>query len=186
MTYEVSMTIGKGSMTRFVLATLMLAVLAGCGGRDEDPNLLNIRQPRSEGPDEFAVLPTKPLEMPGDNTLPAPTPGGSNRTDPTPQADTAAALGGNAGVLARPSGDGALIAYTGRHGRNPNIREELAAADLEYRRNNDGRLLERVFNVNVYFEAYEEMSLDQYRELERLRRAGIRTSAAPPDPTLEE
>jgi len=128
------MTIGNGFMTRLTLAIAMLVALVGCGGGDADPNLLNIRQPRSEGPDEFAVLPTKPLEMPADRSLPPPTPGGTNRTDPTPQADATAALGGNATVLNRPSGDGALIAYTGRHGRNPQIREQLAAADLEFRR----------------------------------------------------
>lgn len=173
-------------MIRLVFSLAALVALAGCGGGDKEPNLLNIQQPRSEGPDEFAVLPTKPLEMPSDRSLPPPTPGGTNRTDPTPQADATAALGGNAAVLNRPSGDRALIAYTGRHGRDPQIREELAAADLEFRRRNDGRLLERIFNANVYFDAYEEMELDQYRELERLRRAGIRTSAAPPDPELDQ
>ena len=174
-------------MTRATLAMALLAALSACGGRDAEPNLLNIRQPRSEGPDEFAILPTKPLQVPQDRAaLPPPTPGGTNLTDPTPQADATLALGGNAGVLSRPSGDGALIAYTGRNGVSPRIREELAAADLEFRRKNDGRLLERLFNSNVYFDAYEQMELDQYRELERLRRAGIRTSAAPPDPELEE
>jgi hypothetical protein len=78
------------------------------------------------------------------------------------------------------------VAYAGRYGVDPRIRPSLAAADLEFRRQNDGRLLERLFNVNVYFRAYETMSLDQHRELRRLRRAGIRTSAAPPDPALEE
>jgi hypothetical protein len=47
---------------------------------------------------------------------------------------------------------------------------------------NDGRLLERLFNVNVYFKAYRSQELDQYLELQRLRRLGIRTPAAPPDP----
>ena len=171
---------------RFGLVFLMLG-LAACSGRDEDPNLLNIKQPRAEGPDEFAVLPTKPLELPGDvTTLPDPTPGGVNRTDPTPQADAAAALGGNAAVLSRGSSDRALLAYTGRNGVDPNIREDLAAADLEFRRRNDGRLLERIFNVNVYFRAYEEMELDQYEELRRLRRLGIRTSAVPPEPVQDQ
>ena len=172
-------------VTRMASMTLLLlGLLAGCGGGA--PDLVTLR-PNEPGPDEFSVLPGKPLQSPpGFSELPPPTPGGTNRTDPTPQADATAALGGNATVLNRPLGDGALIAYTGLHGRNPQIREQLAAADLECRRRNDGRLLERIFNVNVYFDAYEEMSLDQYRELERLRRAGIRTSAAPPDPALEE
>ena len=64
------------------------------------------------------------------------------------------------------------MAYATRYGVDPDIRPELAAADLEYRRDNRGRILERLFDVNVYFRAYERMELDQYAELERLRRAG--------------
>ncbi len=171
-------------MTRVITIFGMLLMLAACGGGDAEPNLLNIKQPRAEGPDEFAVLPTKPLEIPQDlASLPSPTPGGRNLTDPTPEADAYAALGGNAEVLARRSNDGALLSHTRRFGVDPQIRQDLAAADLEFRRQNDGRLLERLFNVNVYFRAYEEMELDQYAELERLRRAGIRTPAVPPEQT---
>ncbi len=173
-------------MRRSLLVMSVLVGLSACGTADE-PNLLNISRPRNQGPDEFAILPTKPLELPEDlAALPSPTPGGANRTDQTPQADAYAALGGNAAALSRASSDGALLAHSRRFGVDPDIRAELAAADLEFRRENDGRLLERLFNVNVYFRAYEEMSLDQYRELERLRRAGIRTSAVPPDPALDE
>ncbi len=165
-----------------VLASLIFVTACSRG----DPELLNIRQPRGEGPDEFSVLPLKPLEMPEDlAALPDPTPGGANRTDPSPEADLAQALGGNIEVLTRGGTDGALLAYTTRYGVSPNIRAALAAEDLEYRRQNDGRLLERLFNVNVYFRAYEPQSLDQYAELERLRRAGIRTSAVPPQPLPE-
>jgi hypothetical protein len=173
-------------MHRLLIMTTAMMVLAACGGSDE-PNLLNISQPRSEGPDEFAILPAKPLEMPQDMAaLPEPTPGGTNLTDPTPVADATIALGGNPEALTRRSADGALVAYAGRYGVDSAIRAELAAADLEYRRQNDGRLLERLFNVNVYFRAYEPLALDQYAELERLRRAGIRTSAVPPDPAADE
>ncbi|MEO1536907.1 MAG: DUF3035 domain-containing protein [Pseudomonadota bacterium] len=172
-------------MRRSILVTVVLTGLAACGG-SEDPKLLNISQSRGEGPDEFTVLPTKPLTIPQDlAALPDPTPGGANRTDPTPEADAIAALGGDAAVLSRGSTDGALLAYARRFGVDPDIRADLAADDLAFRRANDGRLLERLFNVNVYFRAYEEMSLDQYRELERLRRAGVRTSAVPPDPAAD-
>lgn len=167
-------------MLRAIVILGMLA-LAACG-RDEDPELMNIRQDRADGPDEFSILPTKPLEIPQDlASLPAPTPGGVNRTDPTPEADVAIALGGNPTVLSRASTDGALLAQAGRYGVAPNIREELAAADLEFRRRNNGLLLERLLNVSVYFQAYEDMELDQRAELERLRRAGIRTSGVPPE-----
>ena len=161
-------------------ATLMLA---GCAN-DREPQLMNITQP-GDGPDEFAILPARPLEMPQDLAqLPAPTPGGANRTDVQPQADAIAALGGNsAAAVARGSGfpaaDGALVASASRYGVTPGIRETLAAEDLEFRRQNDGRLLERLFNANVYFRAYAPLSLDQQAELDRWRARGVRNVSAP-------
>ncbi|MCV6593538.1 MAG: DUF3035 domain-containing protein [Silicimonas sp.] len=170
-------------MVRRVLILGLALALSACS---DDGGLLNIKQQPGEGPDEFAVLPTKPLEMPEDmGALPEPTPGGINRTDPTPEVDVAAALGGNAAVLSRASNDGALLAHAGRFGTSPNIRATLAAEDRAFREDNQGRVLERLFDVNVYFRAYEFMSLDQYAELERMRRAGIRTPAVPPDPALQ-
>lgn len=163
---------------RIGLAALALATLTACG--EKTPTLFNLRS-ADRTPDEFAILPTRPLETPTDlAALPQPTPGGVNRTDPQPQAEAIAALGGN---IDRGAGaDGGLIATVSRYGVQGNIRDQLAAEDLEYRRENDGRLLERLFNVNVYFDAYKKQSLDQHAELERLRRAGVRTVAAPPDP----
>jgi hypothetical protein len=163
-----------------------MALLAACGRGDREPQLLNIR---SATPDEFSILPTRPLEQPQDYaSLPEPTPGGRNLVDPTPKEDAVAVLGGNPAALSRagiPAGDAALVAHAGRFGVSPAIRPELAAADLEYRRRNDGRLLERVFNVNVYFRAYERLSLDQHAELERWRQLGVRTPSAPPDPEID-
>ncbi|MCR8724883.1 DUF3035 domain-containing protein [Frigidibacter sp. ROC022] len=167
------------------LALLLAAVLtvSACSG-DKEPRLLNIKS--TQGPDEFSILPGKPLQAPPDfATLPEPTPGGSNLTDPTPDQDAVAALGGNPSVLTRsgiPAADTGLLNHAGRYGIQAGIRDELAAADLEYRRKNDGRLLERLFNVNVYFKAYRPYELDQYAELARLRRLGLKTPAAPPDP----
>ncbi len=164
---------------------VLLFVLAACGGNDA-PNLLNVGE-TTDGPDEFAVLPTKPLQLPDDlAALPAPTPGGGNLSDPTPQADAVAALGGRPGASVGSAGDGALVSYAGRFGVTPAIRETLAAEDLAYRRANNARLLERLFNTNVYFRAYEAQTLDSYRELERMRRAGIRTPSAPPSPSAAE
>ena len=61
-------------------------------------------------------------------------------------------------------------------------RRTLAAEDLEFRRDHNPKLLERLFAVNVYFTAYAPMSLDQYAELARFRAAGVLTPAAPPEP----
>lgn len=142
---------------------------------------MNVRS-STNGPDEFAILPPKPLEMPESLAeLPVPTPGGTSRTDPTPNEDAIIALGGKsqAGRGISP-GDGALLAQATRYGTQADIRQTLAAEDLEYRRKNDGRLLERVFSVNVYFRAYAPMSLDQHAELARWRRAGAGNPSAPP------
>ncbi len=159
------------------------AVLGACGSSDQ-PRLLNLRA-SGPGPDEFGVLPSKPLEIPASiGALPAPTPGGRNLTDPTPNADAVAALGGRAGAGSPPAADGALLASATRYGTDPAIRPRLASADLAYRQANDGRLLERIFNVNVYYKAYAPLALNQYAELERWRRLGVRTNGAPPPPVI--
>lgn len=160
-----------------ILFGICAAMALSACDRNKEPSLLNIKS-QQEGPDEFSILPSKPLTLPDDfSALPEPTRGGSNRTDVTPLADATRALGGNPDAGIR---DGGLVNYASRYGVAPGIRSALAAEDLEYRRKNDGRLLERVFNVNVYFKAYRKQSLDQYAELERLRRLGVRTSSAPP------
>ncbi len=164
---------------RRTTALVALSLVAACA-RGGDPDLLNFG-PNLDGPDEFLILPTKPLETPADlDALPPPAPGTANLVDPEPQADAVAALGGRPGVLARPSTDGPLLTYAGRNGVDPTVRTDLAAADLAYRQSNRGRLLERLFGVNRYFTAYGAQSLDQRRALERARAAGIRTPAAPP------
>ena len=169
------MLTGKG-----VLAAA-IAVLALSACDSGEPRLMNL-QATGNGPDEFAILPPKPLELPKDLTaLPEPTLGGANLTDPTPEADAVAALGGRLregqGV---PAGDAALVNHSARYGRSASIRPDLAAEDLEFRRDNKGRILERIFNVNVYFKAYSEQSLDQQAELKRWRARGARNVSAPP------
>ena len=160
-----------------LLGATLIALVACSSGT---PELMNLRNDE-EGPDEFAVLPTAPLEIPENMaSLPEPTPGAPNRVDPNPEADAIAALGGNA---ARASGAGTgLVTYATRFGVGGDIRPVLAAEDEEFRRRNDGRILERMFGTNVYFEAYRRQSLDRYAELERLRRLGVRTPSAPPAP----
>ena len=165
------------------IAGAALLMLAACGGGKDVPNLMNVRS-ETNGPDEFSILPPKPLELPEDlAALPEPTPGGENLTDPRPFDDAIVALGGKPQATGGvPAGDGALYSYATRKGVTAGIRQTLAAEDLEFRQKNDGRLLERIFNVNVYFKAYRKQSLDQYAELERWRRAGARTPSAPPNP----
>jgi hypothetical protein len=160
------------------VAGLAILALAACGS-NRPPELMNLTS-STNGPDEFAILPPKALEMPESLTdLPEPTPGGTSLTDPRPKDDAVAALGGRPGAGA--GGDAGLMNHTGRYGRAAGIRDQLAAEDLEFRSKNRGRPLERLFNVNVYFRAYRKQSLDQHAELQRWRRAGARNPSAPPE-----
>lgn len=165
------------------IAGASLLMVAGCGGwREKPPHLMHLRS-TTDGPDEFSIVPPKPLEMPEDlAALPEPTLGGENRTDQHPKDDAIAALGGKPRVASAkvPASDGALLAYAGRSGVASDIRPTLAEEDLEYRRKNNGRLLERLFGTNVYYRAYNKQSLNQQAELERWRVAGAATPSAPP------
>jgi Protein of unknown function (DUF3035) len=176
------MQAGKG---RAIIAVATMITLAACGGKG-DPQLMNLRS--GPGPDEFAIVPPKPLELPENLAeLPDPTPGGFNRTDQNPEADAAIALGGNPSAAGGiPAGDAALYAHAGRFGLDGGIRATLAAEDLEFRRDNNGRVLERLFNVNVYYKAYRKQRLDQQAELARWRAVGVRNPSAPPRKPDEE
>ncbi|WP_420798322.1 DUF3035 domain-containing protein [Meridianimarinicoccus roseus] len=163
------------------LFLLVPALLAACGGGT--PSLMNFASTRE--PNEFLVVPAKPLETPPEGAaLPRPAPGTANRADATPLDDAVAALGGNPAARradgAIPGGDGALVNHVSRYGRDPQIRATLAEQDLAFRLANPGRVMERLFNVNRYFDIYDRQSLDQQAEAERLRRAGVPTSSAPP------
>lgn len=172
------------ALGRFALGAAFLLSVSACGSSTKQPHLMNLHS-QTRGPDEFGVLPTKPLQMPESLTeLPAPTPGGSNITDPTPEADAVAALGGNPASLGQetPSSSNAgLVNYAGRLGRSADIRQTVAAEDLEWRRTHDGRFLQRLFGTTVYYKAYSKMSLDQYAELEYWRARGVRNVGAPPE-----
>lgn len=158
-------------------------MLSACGGSNYP--LLNIEN--SDGtPDEFGIVPTKPLQSPEDlASLPTPTPGGRNLVDPTPNSDAIAALGGNPEVIQEGRGiassDGGLVNYATRYGVTPNIRQVLAQEDVEYRKGKGPLLFERWAGKSVYFETYASQSLNQSAELQRFRRAGVRTPSAPPE-----
>ena len=138
-----------------------------------------------EGPDEFLVLPTKPLEVPEDlANLPEPNANGQNLADQRPLEDAVIALGGR-GERLTPSGsirsdEQALFAAVTRFGITSNIREITAEEDEVYRRRNGERVLERVFNVDSYVRRYSRQTLDADLELLRLRQLGVRTPTAPP------
>lgn len=159
---------------------MALSAVAAC----QNTGLRTLQKP-GEGPDEFRIVPGKPLQTPEDfNALPTPTPGGANLTDQQPLQDGAAALGGRAGTgLATgpiPSTDAAIVNQVSRFGRDGNIRATLAAEDEDFRKRR-GRLTQiRIARVDRYNDVYRREALDPFREIERWRRAGARTPTSPP------
>ena len=165
------------------LALVVVTALSACGNRNGDIQLRRLND-SGNGPNEFAILPGKPLQEPESfAALPPPTPGGTNRTDATPFADSVAALGGNPQALAltQPSAsDSALLNHSRRYGVTPNIRVTLAEEDLDVRRRR-GRV--NIFNIgrnDDYVLAYKKQWLDSQGEDDRLTSRGIATSSGPP------
>jgi hypothetical protein len=162
-----------------VLTLLVVTVIAGCGGRD-DVTLSRIRH-TGNGPDEFSIIPGKPLQTPEDfASLPTPNPGGANLTDQNPLADGLVALGGSptGGVAS----NGALVNHANRYGATPSIRQTLAAEDKELRRQHGRVDILRFLPGDDYVQAYRREWLDAYAEEQRLRNRGVLTPASPPPP----
>ena len=165
-------------MRLIAFALIGIIVLAAC----ENKGLRQI-QSRGNGPDEFIILPARPLEQP-DNfaALPTPTPGGANRTDQRPLDDSVAQLGGKRGspTGAIPGGDAALVNHASRYGREANIRATLASADAEFRKR-QGRLTQiRLFQTDSYAQAYRNEAINAGVVASQFSRAGIPTPTAPP------
>ncbi|RBI73974.1 DUF3035 domain-containing protein [Roseovarius sp. TE539] len=169
-------------MPHGLILILALAITA-CADRDRDVRLTRIKN-TGEGPDEFSVLPGKPLEAPESySELPPPAPGGANRTDPDPKAEGIAALGGDPSAAARTgvsARDEALVGQARRYGVQPDIRQVLAAEDKEVRRRHGRVNILNIGRNDDYVNAYRRQWLDPYAELNRLRRRGVKTPSAPP------
>ncbi|WP_291736501.1 DUF3035 domain-containing protein [Leisingera sp. F5] len=155
--------------------------VAGCGQKG-----LRVLQKPGPGPDEFLILPSKPLSTPENYaSLPAPTPGGSNLTDPDPKSEAVAALGGNPSALVSgngvPSGDAALVTASSRYGVEPGVRETLASEDAKFRHRNRhlGRI--KIVPVDRYEQLYRKQSIDPFAVSEQFRKAGAATPSSPPE-----
>ena len=170
------------SWSRVLMMFLMLGLVSACGNKDKP--LTRIKK-TGDGPDEFTIIPGKPLQAPESYAaLPTPTPGGSNLTDQNPLADGAAALGGNAAALATagvPTTDTGLVRHASRYGVNAGIRETLRAEDKEVRRRHGRVNILNIGPVDDYTNAYKRQWLNSDAEFRRLRRAGITVPSAPPE-----
>lgn len=155
----------------FLAATL---VLGACSKNTSDGEL------RSAGsPDEFSVLPTKPLEMPTDfAALPPPTPGRPNRVDYSPRQEAVASLTGRETPVAGTASAASVIARSGPV--DPSIRARLAQEDMIWRETHTGKLLPRLFARDENEVIYGEVTLDPAAELARLRAQGVGVPPASP------
>ncbi|MDF1856675.1 DUF3035 domain-containing protein [Pseudooceanicola sp.] len=167
-----------------LLILLCLPALAACSGSDRERDISMRSFQNVGGPEEFAILPSRPLEKPTSYaSLPEPTPGGGNRADLTPKKDAVAALGGRASALdpsGVPSSEGALVNYASRQGRDPAIRATLAKEDEDFRSRQSRFTKIRLFKVDRYYHAYRREILDPQTIANRYRRAGAPTPTAPP------
>ncbi|MCB1365637.1 MAG: DUF3035 domain-containing protein [Rhodobacteraceae bacterium] len=166
---------------RIPLSVIVLALVAvaGCSNK----GLRDLRAPGT-GPDEFMILPAKPLTQPADYAvLPPPTPGGSNITDQHPDADAVAALGGRPEALNAtgiPASDGALVTAASRNGVEPGVRASLASQDAEFRKRQSRMTRFRLFPVDRYSQAYRKQALDPFRQTQEFRNRGFGTPTSPP------
>ncbi len=168
-------------MPRATIALTLAVAVAGCS----DIGLRHLDAP-GQGPDEFSVMPVKPLTQPKDYAfLPAPTPGAENLTDPDPKGDAVAALGGSATALKPtagiPSSDAALVTASSRYGVAPDTRQALAAEDEAFRKRQSRWTRLRLFKVDRYAEVYKRDAIDPGRQAEVLRSQGYETPSSPPD-----
>ncbi len=163
-----------------IMIMLVAAVsVAGCSKK----GLRDLRAP-GPGPDEFMILPVKPLTAPQDYTaLPAPKPGRGNLVDQTPTTEAVVALGGRAEAMVPggvPAADGALVTASSRYGVEPDVRETLAQNDAKFRKRQSRMTRFRLLPVDRYEQAYRRQALEPYPENERYRWAGAGTPTAPP------
>lgn len=165
----------RGQLIGAALLLVGAAALSGCsGGLAGSLRSAGV----SSAPDEFLVLPTKPLEMPQNlAALPVPAPGTANLVDYHPGVEAVAGLTGRPGPAGVASGS-TLVARAG--GADPQIRTALATEDVEYRRTHRGLLLERWFAKDQNALIYEDMTLDAGAEFRRLRARGYQVPSPPP------
>lgn len=165
-----------------ILLGLAALALAACSQPDRNSNdtLINLRS-ASVSPDEFLVMPQRPLEDPTDLAeLPEPTPGGTNLADLDTSNTALTALGGRTNGRGIPGSEAPLVqAVRASGGTEAGIRQTLRAEDLAYREDRARRLsrLEEDFEANLI---YSRMMLDPYAELNRLKGKGVRLPTAPP------
>lgn len=157
----------RATVTKGILVLAVALTMSACGKN----NFRVEPQDTGPGPDEFGIVPNKPLVAPASYAeLPAPTPGAGNLADPNPNGAAIAALGGR-GTATASGADGALIAYVSRNGVDPAIRSDLSG----------GSSIGSGFFGLFGRVTGNRSTLDPYAEALRLQALGIKTPSAPPN-----
>jgi DUF3035 family protein len=170
---------------RLPLGAIILGLVAVVGGCAGDKGLVQLYN-NGRGPEEFSVMPVKPLTEPANYTsLPTPTPGGTNLVDTDPRAEAITALGGRASAQSAQgvaSSDVALVNQASRYGVPSNTRVELAESDAEFRKRKSKAFFSRLKlgRFDHYNEAYKNQAVEPYNESKRFRSGGALTPSSPP------
>lgn len=168
-------------ITLILMLTLGVSITA-CGSGNSVFDKNGNFKIKDAGPDEFSIIPTKPLEIPEDTvTLPEPTLGSKNRVDVEPELDAIVALGGKPERLESDliaNDEQALIAAASRNGVSGNIREQIAADAKVVERKKRPNVFQRIIGHTSRVKAFESEAIDPSAETHRLRRQGVRTPSA--------
>lgn len=160
-------------------------ILASCG-EDKIAGTLQEASLANGAPDEFLVLPQKPLEIPEDlSVLPTPDPTAGSRVEIDPHAGAKRALGGTGGGYKASGADNTVLAAARSRPISPNIRQELRAEDAKKRARPGGFIgFFDLFRVTPREQTiYNDEKLDARDELIKRRAQGVRTPSI--DLTLE-
>ncbi len=172
-------------MLRATLKTAIILTLAGgLSACNRDGNngrpLLNLRQ-SAIAPDEFLVVPQKPLETAVDaSVLPKPVPGAESRVTIDFEDNLMAALGGRMRSSGRvPASEAALVsAARSNGGTTANIRDIMRDEDQAFREARSGKI-DRLAKKRMAVTVYDQMLLDPEAEVLRLQAMGVKTPAIP-------
>ena len=148
---------------KIITTVALVGALAGCDNSQGIGRFIAGEPNADSGPDEFGIVPTKPLELPDDfAALPEPTPAGATlRIHTQRKTPSQRSVAGQNGLIAR-----ALAQEKPRCWLRLNamarlriFRTVLAEEDKEFRKQNGPKLLERWFNVNTYLKSYDDETL---------------------------
>lgn len=160
----------RGAVLALVLASVLLA---GCGDNSVQRTLGILRQ----GPDEFKVLPTRPLEIPASDVLPVPDPNAPARVVSDPLSIARKALGAPKAGSGTPSSvEVSLLNRLGAANPPAGIRETVEQ-DLKAQAEEDTLLVHDILGVTEA-RARAASILVTSEEVERLRGLGV--LASPP------